>query len=137
MNFRLSRKALLWLAAVLLLLPAVELWGIIRISRHIGGGTTLLLMIGTGILGAWLAGREWRSVRLEAGRQAQAGQMPGLQLLDGICIGIGGLLLMLPGFITDLFGLLLLLPPSRRFVRGLMLGWLEKRMRGGGMIRRW
>lgn len=39
--------------------------------------------------------------------------MPGEELIDGVCILLGGFLLLAPGFISDVLGLLLLLPPTR------------------------
>jgi len=36
---------------------------------------------------------------------------------DAVLVMVGGLLLILPGFISDIVGLLLLIPPSRRLVR--------------------
>ncbi|WP_145652395.1 FxsA family protein, partial [Bacillus paralicheniformis] len=46
-------------------------------------------------------------------RDLQYGKMPGDAILDGLCIFIGGMLLLLPGFLSDIIGLLLLLPATR------------------------
>lgn len=126
-----------WLLALLVAVPAAELWGIIQMGRWVGGWQTFLLILLTGLAGAWLARSEGRKVWLDAQRQLQAGQMPGRALLDGICVLAGGLLLMMPGFITDIVGVTLLFPPTRPFYRLLLYGWLERKVRSGSFaIRR-
>jgi UPF0716 protein FxsA len=126
------------LLLAVILVPAVEIWGIIAVSDWIGGGAAFLLMLLTGLLGIYLIRKEGARAWQEAQRQMQAGQPPGPSLLNGLCILIGGALMLLPGFVSDIVGLSLIVPPSRKLYRGLILGWLEKRMRSGSMtIRRW
>jgi UPF0716 protein FxsA len=68
----------------------------------------------------------------------QQGIIPGRAMLDGLCVALGGLLLMLPGFLSDLLGIALLFPATRPLFRNAMLRWLEKRMRDGSVtLRRW
>ena len=50
----------------------------------------------------------------------QRGEMPGRQMGDTMLIGLGGLLLLLPGYFTDLVGLLLLLPWTRELIYRLL-----------------
>ncbi|WP_424768077.1 FxsA family protein [Paenibacillus sp. sgz302251] len=120
-----------WIFVAFIVLPFVELWGILQVGDWIGGWTTFLILIVVGLAGAYLALAEGRKVWGEAQRQIQAGQMPGLSMLDGICVLAGGLLLLLPGFLSDMIGITLLLPFTRPFYRQFMLHWLEKRMRSG------
>ena len=49
--------------------------------------------------------------------QVRAGNLPAAELVDGLLILIAGVLLILPGFVSDFVGLILLLPPTRTFVR--------------------
>ncbi|MFS0727306.1 FxsA family protein [Paenibacillus sp. 1P07SE] len=130
-----------WLLLLLVLIPALELWIITLVGSWIGGWTTFLLIAATAITGLLLIQLEGRKVWQEAQMQMQAGQIPGLSLLDGLCILGGGILLIIPGFLSDLVGLSLLFPITRPFFRQRMLRWLERRMRSGGgggfMIRRW
>ncbi|OUS77993.1 membrane protein FxsA [Paenibacillus sp. MY03] len=120
-----------WLLALLLLVPIIELWGILQIGEWLGGWTTFLVLVGMGIAGAYFAKLEGRKVWLDAQRQLESGIMPGRSLIDGICVLLGGLLLLLPGFISDLFGIVLLLPVTRPIFRRIILQWLEKRLRNG------
>jgi UPF0716 protein FxsA len=98
------------------LIPLVELFVLIRIGRVIGAPSTLLLVVLTGIAGAWLAKRQGRKV-LDEWREALAmGRVPEEGVLGGMLVLLGGLLLITPGVITDVAGLLCLLPATRRLL---------------------
>nr|WP_168122793.1 FxsA family protein [Paenibacillus sp. HB172176] len=126
-----------WLLAAFICVPIVELWGILQMGAWLGGWTTFFLILVISAIGAFIAKNEGRKVWLEAQRQMQSGQMPGRAIVDGLCVLLGGLLLLTPGFFTDLFGLVLLLPITRPLLRTLVLQWLEKKMRSGSFtIRR-
>lgn len=126
-----------WLLAALLIVPIVEIWGILRMGDWIGGWNTFLLILVLSAAGALVAQFEGRKVWIEAQRQMQSGQIPGRAIIDGICVLLGGLLLLLPGFFSDLAGIIMLLPFTRPLFRNMILQWLEKRMRSGNFtIRR-
>ncbi|WP_442050493.1 FxsA family protein [Paenibacillus sp. 2TAB19] len=120
-----------WLLAAFIVIPIIELWGILQVGDLIGGWTTFFVLILMGLVGSYMARAEGRKVWAEAQRQMQAGQIPGQTMLDGLCVLIGGLLLLMPGFFSDIVGITLLFPITRPFYRAYMLGWIEKRMRNG------
>ena len=95
------------------LLPLAELSLLLRIGEWLGAGPTLGLVIGTGVVGAWLARREglrtWERVRGELAE----GRMPGEELLHALLVLIAGVVLVTPGVLTDAAGLLLLVRPVR------------------------
>ncbi len=127
-----------WIVPVILLLPIIEIWGILQVGDWLGGWNTFLLVLVTSGLGAYFARLEGRKVWQEVQRQTQQGIMPGRSLIDGLCVLVGGILLLLPGFFSDVAGLLLLLPPTRPIFKGLILKWLEKVMKNGNYsIRRY
>jgi UPF0716 protein FxsA len=127
-----------WMVAAIIIVPALEMWGIIQIGHMIGGWATFGLILLTGFAGAYLARMEGRKALTEVQRQLQSGQPPGRAMLDGLCVLIGGLLLLTPGFFTDILGATMLFPLTRPFYRTLMLRWLEKKLRNGSFtIRRW
>jgi UPF0716 protein FxsA len=99
-------------------------------GRTLGVWTTISLIILTGVLGAYLAKQQGLDTIRKAQQQMQSGQMPGDVLLDGICIIIGGTLLLTPGFITDILGILLLAPPTRKifkiFLGKAIQNWMKK-----------
>ncbi|MCJ2147313.1 FxsA family protein [Bacillus sp. B19-2] len=97
----------------LVIFPASEIRLFLLSANWIGVLPTVLLIILTGFLGAALAKKQGIEVYYKVQRDLQYGKMPGDAILDGLCIFIGGMLLLLPGFLSDIIGLLLLLPATR------------------------
>ncbi|OMF35897.1 membrane protein FxsA [Paenibacillus sp. FSL H8-0548] len=120
-----------WLLAVFIVVPIIEIWGMFQVGSWIGGWNTFFILIIMGLAGAYLARAEGRKVWGEAQRQMQAGQIPGQSLLDGLCVLAGGILLLMPGFLSDIIGITLLIPITRSFYRQVMLNWIEKRIKNG------
>ncbi|XID95661.1 FxsA family protein [Paenibacillaceae bacterium WGS1546] len=119
-----------WLPIVVIAF-LLEIWGIYMVSRWIGGWGTLLILIATSLLGAFLLQTEGRKAWREVQRQMQTGQMPGYAMLEGLCVLAGGILLIMPGFLTDIVGLTLILPFTRSAYKLLIYRWLEKLFRSG------
>lgn len=107
-------RRILWL---LVIIPLVELYLLILVGRYLGAANTILLVVGTGLAGMVLARQQGSMVLRELHRHLNEGRMPGNQLLDGVLVLAGGLLLLTPGLITDTAGFVCLLPTSRRIIR--------------------
>lgn len=105
-----------------------ELFVAIKVAELIGVLETVLLLILAWPVGVWAlrtqGGAAWR--RLSAA--ASAGRSPGREVLDGALILIGGLLLIIPGFISDVLGACALLPPTRALLRGQLARHLHSRV---------
>lgn len=106
------------LALLFILVPTVELVLLVYITDLTGSlALTFLIVILTGVAGAWLTRREglrcWRSVQGEISQ----GRLPADSLLDGLLILLAGALLVTPGVLTDCVGFALLLPPLRRPIK--------------------
>ncbi|UYZ12694.1 membrane protein FxsA [Brevibacillus sp. WF146] len=112
------------LVVLFIVVPAIELWGLIAVGKVIGGWNTVALVILTGLVGAWLAKQQGMQVLRLLQFQLSRGQMPTEALIDGALILAGGVLLLTPGFFTDLFGLVFLIPYTRMIVRHLLKRWL-------------
>jgi UPF0716 protein FxsA len=54
--------------------------------------------------------------------------VPAAEVTDGLIIGVGAVLLLLPGFVSDVLGILALLPPTRRLIRRWLLGVARRRL---------
>ncbi|HHW37169.1 MAG TPA: membrane protein FxsA [Bacillales bacterium] len=119
------------LIVLLILVPALEISVLVLSGNTIGFLPTIVLMVATSFIGAWLAKTQGLKAFRDAQTQMSYGQLPGESILDGICILFGGLLLLTPGFITDLFGIVLLLPPTRVFFKNSIKKWLENKLRNG------
>ncbi len=99
---------------VFLLLPWLELWTLIELGSDIGGLNTLLYVFLTLMFGLWLIRRQGEGMLLRV-REQMAGYTFGPQLFaDEMAVVFSGLLIMVPGLITDLLGLLLMVGPLRR-----------------------
>jgi len=95
------------------LIPVIELYLLIKIGTLLGGFNTILLVILTGFLGAWLARLEGMNTMMKLRTNLQQGLMPAEELIDAVIIFVAGVVLITPGLITDVFGLLLLWPLTR------------------------
>lgn len=101
-------------------LPLAEIYALIKIGSLLGVFPTIALLLLVSALGAALVKREGLRVLRRMQEQVMAGNMPSNEILDGVCLLLAGLLLLVPGFVTDAVGLLLLLPPFRLMLRGLL-----------------
>jgi len=114
---------LLWI----LLWPLLELIALIRLGQEIGVGGVLLYLIGGGLLGSllwrWQGWRVWS--RLNS--QLRDGQQPAQSMLDQALIWVAGLLLFIPGPLSDILAVSLLVPWVRYLLRQRLLRWLQQR----------
>ncbi len=99
---------------VLLLVPAVELYVMIQVGGVIGGLPTILLTVATALLGTALMRSQGLMTLQTLQVQLAQGVRPESTLVEGALILTGGILLLIPGFITDALGIALLVPGVRR-----------------------
>ena len=117
---------------VLLLLiawPAVEILAFIEIGLAIGWLLTVVLLIGTSVLGAQLLRIQGRAAIGRVSLAVSEGRAPAGAAIDGVLGFLGGVLLVIPGFVTDALGALLLLLPTRALTRR----WLSRHYAGRAM----
>ncbi len=107
---------------IFLLLPWIELWTLIELGSEIGGLSAVLYVFATLVLGLSLLRRQGLAMARKM-QQEYGGRFIGPQLLmDDMAIVSCGLLLMVPGLITDFLGLLCLVGPLRRRLLGVLVG---------------
>lgn len=94
-------------------IPIIEFILLLEVGKEIGALVTVGLVVFTGIIGAYLAKREGIQIFLKIRSTLSRGEIPGLEMVEGVMILIGGALLLTPGFITDLAGFSLLVPQLR------------------------
>jgi UPF0716 protein FxsA len=99
--------------ASLVVVAMVEIYTIIQVARAIGALDTIALLIIVSVIGAWLTKHEGFVVLRRLRSQLDAGHTPANELIDGVLVLSAGVLLMIPGFVTDAIGLLVLFPPTR------------------------
>jgi UPF0716 protein FxsA len=93
---------------------------IVLVANAIGVWNTIGLLIISAVVGVWLMRHEGFQVLQRLREQRAAGNVPTDELIDGFLVFVGGVLLILPGFISDFFGLLILFPPTRTLVRNVL-----------------
>ena len=98
------------------IIPALELYLLISVGSIVGAPITILIIIITGVLGAFLAKKQGLLTMQKAKQEFQMGRAPAEELLHGILIIFAGIVLITPGFITDAIGFLLLIPISRKMM---------------------
>jgi len=122
------------LILLLIIVPALEIFVLVLSGNTVGIPWTVFLVILTGVLGAWLAKREGlHTIRL-AQLQLQQGQMPSGVIIDGLCILVGGVVLLTPGFITDALGFFLLIPTTRAIAKAFFQKIFERMIQNGSIM---
>jgi UPF0716 protein FxsA len=107
------------LALLLLILwPIAELFVAIKVAEAIGLLLTVLALVVSWPIGMWLLRAEGRAAWRRLSAAVSAGRPPAREVIDGALVLFGGVLLIIPGFISDVVGLSLLLPPTRALARG-------------------
>jgi UPF0716 protein FxsA len=99
------------------LLALVELVVFVLVASWIGIGWTILATLATSLLGWVLLARQGVRALGELRDRARTRRPAGRELGDAGLIAVGGLLMVLPGFVGDLIGLLCLLPITRPLLR--------------------
>src|SRR5277367_4865547 len=103
---------------LLILLPIAEIAVLIAVADWIGIGPTLLALLGAAIAGILVIRVLGAASLAELRRALERREPPAGALLRGACVLVAGMLLILPGFISDALAVLLLIPPLRRVALG-------------------
>jgi len=127
----LPTMVLSWLIALFVFMPVVELALLLKVGSALGVAKTLVLVVGTGVIGAFLARAQGVMILTAIHRELNEGRMPAPRLLDGVMVLVAGTLLITPGLITDTAGFLLLVPSVRGWIRKWLRRKLEQRIRTG------
>ena len=118
--------------------PAIEIYLIIKAGQLIGPLPTVLLLLAISLAGAWLVRSQGFLILRRIQSELAEGRLPAAELLDGAMVLVGGVLLLTPGFFTDLLGILFLIPFTRVVIKQIVRRWLQQRLdRGGVIIRRY
>jgi len=99
-----------------IVVPLVELYLIIKVGALIGAMWTVLLVIATAVIGIQLLRIQGFSTLNRARTTLEQGQMPAMEMMEGMMLAVGGAFLITPGFITDTLGFLCLIPATRRAI---------------------
>ncbi|WP_066495862.1 FxsA family protein [Abyssisolibacter fermentans] len=93
--------------------PLAELYILLKVAEATSALTTFLIVIITGVVGAYLAKSEGKAIISKIKYELSCGHMPAENLIDGLCVLVGGAFLITPGIITDIAGFSLVIPFTR------------------------
>jgi UPF0716 protein FxsA len=110
----------------LILLLAAEIAAFIEVGHAIGWLLAIVLLFGTSVLGIQLLRLQGRAAIARVSTAMSERRAPGRAAANGLLGFLGGVLLIIPGFVTDAFGLLLLFPPTRALTRS----WMSRHYAG-------
>ena len=100
----------------IILVPAIEIYLLIKIGSKIGAITTIMLIFTTAIVGIYYAKYEGLNTLKSGFLQLSKNEPPTYEMLSGAAIAFAAILLIIPGFFTDIIGFLLIFPISRKFI---------------------
>jgi UPF0716 protein FxsA len=109
-------------------IPLTELYFLIKVGSQIGAFPTIFLTIFTALLGGYMVRRQGFSTLIKVRGMVDRGEVPAIELMEGAVLLVCGVLLLLPGFITDIVGFIFLVPPIRRWL-------LTAGLQGSGIMR--
>jgi len=114
---------------LLLLVPVAEIAIFVQVGSRIGAGMTVLLVVVSAVVGVWLVRRQGLATATRVQAMVARGESPALGMLEGLALLAAGVLLVIPGFLTDIAAFVLLIPPLRRGIIRLYLH--QVRLEGG------
>jgi UPF0716 protein FxsA len=107
----------------------VEIFIFIQVGSLIGAMTAIMLTILSAAIGVSLVKSQASNEQMKAIHKMQEGKSPMKESLSSLCLLFAGVLLLLPGLVTDAIGALLLIPFLRNFFIGHALGKIENIMK--------
>ncbi len=111
---------------VLIGMPVLEVFVFIEVGHAIGWLLAVVLLLGSSVLGAQLLRIQGRAAIRRVSLAVAERRQPARAAIDGALAFLGGLLLVVPGFVTDAFGALLVFAPSRALTRR----WISRHYAG-------
>ena len=101
---------------LIIAVPVVEIFLMIKIGQNIGALGTIALIFLTAIIGMYFAKLEGLKTLRSGVIKSYQNRLPLFEMLSGASIAIAAVFLIIPGFITDALGFLLLIPFSRKIL---------------------
>ena len=111
------------LLLLFIVVPVAEIMLLINVGGAIGPLRTILVVIFTAFLGAYLVRQQGFATLFKVQEEMNAGRVPAMQMGEGILLLFAGAVLLTPGFITDAVGFILLVPKVRQAI----IKWIAKK----------
>ncbi len=118
-------------ALAFFLFPALELYLLVQAGSLIGALGVVAEVFASAALGIAVLRFQGRQTLSSVQEELHAGRMPQDLLLDNLLVFFAGILLIVPGLLSDTLGLLLLVSPLRTLFRLRLVAWLTTRQSAG------
>ena len=106
---------------LIILVPAIEIYLLIKIGSQIGAISTIILIFITAFVGIYYAKYEGLNTLKSGFIQLSKNETPAYEIISGAAIAFAALLLIIPGFATDVLGFLIIFPISRKFILSIFI----------------
>ena len=104
------------------LTPIFEIYLLIEVGSHIGAPSTIGLVMLTAVVGLALLRTQGLATLTRGMGRVQRGEVPALEMAEGLLLAVAGALLLTPGFVTDGIGFYLLVPAGRGLIANRFAG---------------
>ena len=101
---------------LVILVPIIEIYLLIKIGSQIGAISTILLIFFTAITGIYYAKYEGLNTLKSGFIQLRNNESPTYEMISGAVIAFAAILLIIPGFATDVLGFFLIFPITRKLI---------------------
>ena len=98
---------------IVFLYPWLELWSLLALGSRTSAGMALLWVLGAGVLGVMMIRVAGAQTLGQLRTAQQSGSLQAQLLQDNMALAIVGLLLLIPGMVSDALAILLLIRPLR------------------------
>lgn len=109
----------------------VEIAIFIVVGKVLGVFNTLLFIIVTSLIGVLVVKKQGIQSVHNLQNSLSEKKPPGLAIIEMFLIFVGGVLLVIPGFLSDLVGLSLIIPLTRKLYMPVIFYWLRKKLKNG------
>lgn len=113
--------------ALVLVMPIIEIVVAVQAAQLFGAGVVLLALLVLSVVGVVVVRHQGSRAFAELRTAAHERRRPGRDLADRVLVFVGGVLLLVPGFVTAVLSLVFLLPFTRPLLRGAVNGWAVRR----------
>lgn len=121
---------------IFLIVPFLEIYFLLKMGDLIGVFPTVLLVVFTAVLGAWMLRQQGFETWQRFQQGMAKGKVPAMEMLEGPILLVGGAFLLTPGFFTDITGFICLIPYTRKKLVTYLIERQLVVMAGGGPFQR-
>jgi len=120
---------------IFLSVPILEIYLLIQVGEQVGAFYTVLLVVGTAVLGAALIRSQGLQTLQKIKTSSSRGELPAVPMVEGLLLLIAGALLLTPGFFTDALGFLIVIPILRQQIaKNIIRAGMFQAMKGAGSV---